>query len=282
MQRRLLKSMRRMLWIFLWSTALYIPYFALSNGDWNIINWKAIRSFILLNWNPFGPHLWYILAYLYVLIVMLFVNRFRLWKLCFCLVPVLLLVNLVIGKYDVLIFNQNFDYRIARNFFSTGIPYFALGCLVKKHWNTLCSIKPKLVIIGMCLMIFILYLEYFLLKNFNLDSKGDIYFTTTFLALIVFLASLLIKQTKPNVWSKLGEEYSLYIYIFHVFIMFLLDVFNHKFMPAVWTDGIYQYSPVCCIGRHNCRNICFEESKDNKLNGDERRRASLCRMKYSD
>ena len=85
-------------------------------------------------------------------------------------------------------------------------------------------------------------MEVFLLKSYHLDSRGDIYFTTTILALIVFLASLLIKQEKPNVWSKLGEEYSLYIYVLHLAVRDTLNIFNHKFMPSEWTDGIYLYA----------------------------------------
>lgn len=148
MQRRLLKSTRRMLWIFLWSTALYFAYYAVTNGDWSIFTWKNTFYFLFLNQPPFGGHLWYLSAYLYVLIIMLFVNRFRLWKPCFFLVPILLLCNLIFGKYDVLIFNHNFNLILSRNFLFMGIPYFALGCLVKKHWNALCVIKPKLIIRG--------------------------------------------------------------------------------------------------------------------------------------
>lgn len=62
-----------------------------------------------------------------------------------------------------------------------------------------------------------------LLTWFDMNATRDHYISSTFLAVSLFLLFLSLKQSKVNVFSKLGEKDSLYIYIFHpLFMTFFL------------------------------------------------------------
>ena len=58
-----------MVLILKWSTLLFAIVkllFAFKNNDFSILSTKDLGKFILFNENPFGFHLWYIGAYLYM------------------------------------------------------------------------------------------------------------------------------------------------------------------------------------------------------------------------
>lgn len=52
-----------------------------------------------------------------------------------------------------------------------------------------------------------------LLTWFDMNATRDHYISSTFLAVSLFLLFLSLKQSKVNVFSKLGEKDSLYIHI---------------------------------------------------------------------
>ena len=90
---------------------------------------KILLHFFIFNQYPWlvGGHLWYLLAYLYVLLIMVAVDKYRLWRWFFASAPLLLVLYFVaqsMGRSDC-------TYR---NFLFEGLPYFAVGAMVK-HWN---------------------------------------------------------------------------------------------------------------------------------------------------
>ncbi len=46
-------------------------------------------------------------------------------------------------------------------------------------------------------------------------ANGDLYASSTLLALSIFIIFINFKQPKDNIFSKIGREYSLYIYVLH-------------------------------------------------------------------
>ena len=242
MQHRLLRITRRILKISFWSTLLYISLRIITDGFSNILTWENIRHLILFNRTDFfGLHLWYLFAYLYTLIVMMFVNRYNLWKACFCAIPILLVGELILDKYSLLIFGRLFKGYYTRNFLFMGIPFFAIGCLIKKYWNKLHTIRRKSAITTVILLTILLCVEILMLKINGLDISGDLYITTIPLTAAILLTTLVTRQAKPNLWSKLGAEYSLYIYVFHIAVRDILADINLNSMPEIWTDKIYAY-----------------------------------------
>ena len=99
---------------------------------------KSILKFLALNESPLAGHLWYLGAILYVLVVVLLMDRVNCRKILYYLTPVLLIADLVFGKYSLLIFHREFPYILVRNFLCVGIPYFCIGNFIREK---VCSEK---------------------------------------------------------------------------------------------------------------------------------------------
>lgn len=132
---RLVRNVRHIAWMCVWTMALFSVVDVVCMVYTHSYAWptfKSLRNLILFNDYPFHPinvggHLWYILAYLYVLLTMVFVERHRLWRWVFVVMPLLW------TGYMWLEHHQFPEYTY-RNFLFEGIPYFTVGAMVK-HWS---------------------------------------------------------------------------------------------------------------------------------------------------
>ena len=90
---------------------------------------KAPEDYILWNFSPLVPHLWYLQALLYVLVIAVLVEYLGLRKLAYLAIPVLLVGNLIRGNYSLLFWKKDYCHiYYARNFLYCGLPFFWLGC----------------------------------------------------------------------------------------------------------------------------------------------------------
>ena len=99
----------------------------INQGSVYIPSLRELFNFIVLNENPFGGHLWYLGAYLYVLLIAMIISKYKIWKYMFYAIPILLLTDLILGKYSLLFLDREFPVIYVRNFLFVGLPYFALG-----------------------------------------------------------------------------------------------------------------------------------------------------------
>lgn len=129
---------------FIWNIALGIlRRDSMVTYVQEIFTGKSILKFLVLNESPLAGHLWYLGAILYVLVIVLLVDKLKSRKALYCLTPVLLIADLVFGKYSLLIFHREFPYILVRNFLCVGIPYFCIGNLIREKrcsekWNKKC------------------------------------------------------------------------------------------------------------------------------------------------
>ena len=93
---------------------------------------RQMIEWVVLNDCPFGFHLWYLYAYLYVLLVVYIIDKHKQWKWLFISIPFLLMTDLAFGKYCLVVFGKEFPYILVRNFLCVGLPYFALGAMLKR------------------------------------------------------------------------------------------------------------------------------------------------------
>lgn len=136
MMGRMKKGCRKMARIILYSTVLYAAADLLVHRfDFTSITptYKDLIKFILLNDNPWGFHLWYLGAYLYVLLICMLIERYNKWSIAYMIVPILLVTDLTFGKYSLFILHQEFPYVLVRNFLFVGLPYFLIGAYIKQH-----------------------------------------------------------------------------------------------------------------------------------------------------
>lgn len=78
---------------------------------------RVPEDFILWNFSPLSPHLWYLQALLYVLVIAFIVEHLGLRKLAYLAIPVLLAGSLIKGSYSLFFVGKE-DCHIyyARNF----------------------------------------------------------------------------------------------------------------------------------------------------------------------
>lgn len=204
-----------MLKILCWGALFHIGILIILEdfSIFNKVSLTSIKNLIFYNNFIFSRHLWYIHAYLYVLVIILIANRFNFYKALIYATPVLLAGGVILGKYHEPIFGENIDTYFSRNFLFTGLPFFIIGMVIREK-RLAQHINLKLATIG-CLIFYITGIIE--AKNFKICyNSGDLYITTAFMAFFILMLSLNIEQRKENILSRMGREDSLYIYIFHL------------------------------------------------------------------
>lgn len=189
---------------------------------------KNLLKFLLLNESPLKGHLWYLGAILYVLIIVRVADKLKCGKMLYFLTPVLLLGDLVFGKYSIVIWGREFPYIFVRNFLFVGIPYFCIGQLIRRRGT-----KNQKEILSCLIVIFSLtsIYERLLLDNIGMNATRDHYISTTFLAGVVFLFALKCNGTN-GLLATVGRKYSTWVYIMH-------PIFITCFGTVAQKAGIY-------------------------------------------
>lgn len=226
---RINRNLIRVVKITLWATIFFVfwkEFTSIKQGGF-LPSAKQMISWIVFNNCPFGFHLWYLYAYLYVLMIILVIDQHRLWNWLFVSIPILLLADLAFGKYSLVVFNREFPYILVRNFLFVGLPYFALGAWLKTKITPMVNRKMMLVG-GVILFSLTSQLERYILVSIDKCPTREHYISSTFLAISLFLLLLSIKVEKPFVISKIGERDSLYIYIFHPIFILVLTIVSKE------------------------------------------------------
>lgn len=118
---------------FIWNITLnLLKRYNLVAYVQSVFTRKNILKFLLLNESPLAGHLWYLGAIFYVLVIVWLVNMLNCRKLLCYMTPILLIADLLFGKYSLLVFHREFPYILVRNFFCVGIPYFCIGDYVRQ------------------------------------------------------------------------------------------------------------------------------------------------------
>ena len=243
------KQIKKILVLILISNILYFFYglakSILKNNLaaylFQCFNIKSILEFLILNESPFASHLWYLSAFLYVLIIALFVDKFKLRKKVYRIIPILLITDLIFGKYSLLLFKFELPYILVRNFLFVGVPYYFIGCYIREN-------KEKIIykfgysknIILIILFSLTTILERGVLVNIGCNATRDHYISSTLLAISLFIC-FLKKDLKKDITvyknslikgllqflQNIGEKYSLLIYIIHPIIMSVISHIVH-------------------------------------------------------
>ena len=188
---------------------------------------QKLATFILFNDTALSSHLWYLNAILYVLALVSLVYKRNLKKALYMITPVLLLVDLIFGKYSLLLFQRDFPYILVRNWLFVGLPYFSIGLWLKDNLtavNLKLNDKGKLKVAALIFLFSATtLLERYLLVRSNLNTTRDHYLSTTLLAIAVFLFFLKYVSVKENAISRIGKNNSTFIYVFHPAIITILE-----------------------------------------------------------
>ena len=222
-----LKQIKKVLILILLSNLLYVVFEMILNGNIDKPKREDIINSLIFNSSPFSFHLWYLNALLYVLIVVYFADKVKLRKYLYFLIPILLVINIIYGEYSIVVLDKDLDPIYMRNFLFIGLPYFLLGDLLyKKKDNLIEMFTLKKLAILIPIFALTTIIEEHILNYTHMDSIGEIYISTTFLAITVFLFAIQTKQVSSgNVLAIIGRKYSIYIYIVHVMFINLFNKF---------------------------------------------------------
>jgi surface polysaccharide O-acyltransferase-like enzyme len=215
----LCKRMVAVFKIFCWAFLFYSLVYIVPHG-WQeyIFYFKMyIIDFLCYNSTIYGWHLWYLHAYLYVLAIVWCVDRCKLYKYLFLAIPFLIIAAVLLGKYHVFLGGSSLPLCVSRNFFFTGLPFFALGMLLKRYEALVCRYIRLLPALLLVALFYAMGLgEIYALGLFF--NNGDLYISTAFMSIALFVLFLNFKLSGDNIISKIGREDSLYIYVFHLFV----------------------------------------------------------------
>ena len=204
---------------------------------------KSILKFVLLNDSPFGVHLWYLGAILYVLLIVFVIERKWDRKCLYPIVPILLLTDLVLGKYSLLLLGRTFPYILVRNFLCVGLPYFLIGDMLFRYKIRM---KSRNTLILSVVFAGVTLAERYLLGRFELNTTRDHYIGTTFMAVCVFLSALHYEGGKEskikNAVCFAGSKLSTNIYILHPMFIYVMAVFMKRIVRNNTVETVYGYA----------------------------------------
>lgn len=178
-----------------------------------------------------GGHLWYLGAILYVLIIVFLADKFNFSIILYYLIPILLVCDLLFGKYSLLIWGREFPVCYVRNFLFVGLPYFCIGRLIQSGMGN--RIKTTSLMGMIALFSTTSIMERYILVSADMNAIRDHYISSTFLVLAIFLFAQRI-DVKDSVLSKIGCKYSSWLYILH-------PIFISGFAVATKAVGLYDY-----------------------------------------
>jgi len=232
LQSKILKQIKKIFALVVLSNLLFFLWDIIINHKdimtylRNISHFRTMAEFLFLNESPFGIHLWFLGALLYVLIIYYLLDRYNLNNKIKFLIPILLLTDLIFGKYSILIFNREFNYLFVRNFLFVGIPCFYLGNIIREKIETNKQFKfnNNILLSGCVIFSITSILEKYLLVINNVNATRDQYISTTLLVICVFM--YLVQNPmifKDKIIEQIGNKYSLDIYIVHPIFIYLVN-----------------------------------------------------------
>ena len=195
---------------------------------------KRYFNLIVFNRTYLAYHMWYLVALLYVLIILYFVTKKIKIERLFILIPILLSSYIVIQMIASVFNIDGWDYIYVRNFLFTGIPFVLLGKYLSLKKINLSNKKHLILIVVFVLLNII---EMIISNIINYKFIPELFLTGIFLAILVFTYFLNINAKNDNFLVVIGKKYSMYIYIFHVLIVFFvtkfIDIFNSQMIQNI-------------------------------------------------
>ena len=188
---------------------------------------RVLYELFLFNQSPFCEPLWYLNAILYAVAAVMLIERVGLRKVLYIFAPILIVVDLLLGKYSIFLFGRYFPNIFTRNWLFFGLPNVAIGMMIRE-WGVPEKVglhRKKLLILT---MVFLsgLITEHLMLIKSGVQAERDNYIFAAFLSVTAFLlfADISSNGTMGKSIARLGQTTSTRIYIIHPFFIMVLPV----------------------------------------------------------
>lgn len=205
----LIKKSFKILHILILSTGLYSVYSLFTTFAFTNTTRQLVKTFILSDFHFCnGGHLWFLSALFYSYLIFAMATKYKLNKKIYYLI-----IPLFILRFIVKYFYIDIAY-LHDNVFLTGLPYFLIGNLIAENKKI---IKTKINVI-LPIIISLSGIGIIGMRRFmpiDMSYIGVIIYTIG-----LFLFAIVRPTFKIKCLSILGEKYSLYIYVFHMLIIY--------------------------------------------------------------
>ena len=152
----------------------------------------------------------------------------------------------ILGKYSIIVIGRELDYIYARNFAFMAFPCFVIGYYIRENEDKIKNFKW-----GACSICSVLFLviEYELLKYFEVNTLKHNYLCNIILAFCVILFAVKYQNIKDNLFAKIGRDYSLNIYLYHIlinsWILILAD--KYKVLGSIYNMFKFLFVVLVCM-----------------------------------
>ena len=223
-------SIIKLISIFIVSSSIYLfPRYLLRGSFPNSLNCILVGT---------NFHLWFIgsliFGYLFIW-YLVYINKFKF--LTYISISILLLA-LITDSYDLLL-NLHLKYSMYR--FLLSIPFMHIGIyLSKKNIQFSNNFLIILIIVGFIIQFIESYLFSYLF-DYN-AYKHQFLIGTIIVSIPIFILSCRM-NIKENKLSKWGNEYSLFIYLYHYLVYMFLDIIISSSVPS-YARQIKMFFPI--------------------------------------
>lgn len=210
-----------------------------------VLDPQALLNLFVFNLPVWRTSIWYINALLIILVLIYIIGkRCDLQRLYF-LIPVLLVLNLVLGTYSfILPWHESILSCYSRNFLFCGLPYFLLGNYVFSKKQTICKLLGQ----WWCVAVFWIlgFVELLSLKSLGLLQYSDHIVSSFFLSLSLFCICAKEEIEVGRLGKKiaaLGRKHSFVIYVSHSIIIEIFYKIVHMVSNNSLVSDVFN-----CIG----------------------------------
>ena len=216
---RMIRKVKHIGRITLYALVFYILYASLiqlknrNMGEWlfKFVSWKLwMKILILGDFDIIGAsHLWFLPAMIYAYFILFYIEKRGLQKAAFRMMPVLFVLKIAVTAYTL---SFNISWHLSGNIICA-LPWMLLGNYIacNEKFRTKFA-SPQIFTVSVCVGGGIAVA--FTLSDFpiNLSEVGIV-----LLAASLFLLTVNNPRKSPNSFvEKLGRDYSLYVYLFHI------------------------------------------------------------------
>lgn len=204
--------------------AVFTVVYDLMHGDAWLMSFRQLLIMAFFNNSPgvLAGHLWYLNAYVYVLLIAAIADRYHRWNVLFVVSPALLLVCFALGTYSEVLLGHTFRNVLTRNFLFMGLPFFALGAFVKARQEQLRTVGRVAWAVLFVASGILAIAERLWLLHIGQTATSELYLGNVVQALSLLMFTLSFATARPNLTAYLGRYYSLDLYILHPIVFQLL------------------------------------------------------------
>lgn len=187
----------------------------------------AINKRELLVWAVFNQpvviagQLWFLFALIYVYVMYICVQKFKLYKLAYISIPILIITYIFMAQGLHLAGRDVANYYY-RNFLIEGFCFFMLGNWLHKNENKL-KADNKIIVTVIVLSTIMCVIERMLLgRDFGVN-------VSTFIQVIaLFIYGINNSEKHRGKLQIIGKRYSMFVYILHPFVWHTLEIVYEK------------------------------------------------------